>query len=179
MSESKDLEVGSIGWFDLAVPNATEVRNFYKKVVGWKSSDVAMGGYNDYCMNLPGSGKTVAGVCHARGVNENLPPTWMIYITVKSAATSAKRCVAMGGSVLVEPKGLGGMGRYCVIRDPAGAVTALFEPARAKAKAKTKAKAKAVSKTTSKPRGKTTKATSKAKAKTKTTARAKSKKAAR
>ncbi len=171
MSESKDLEVGSIGWFDLAVPNATEVRNFYKKVVGWKSSDVAMGGYNDYCMNLPGTGKTVAGVCHARGVNESLPPTWMIYITVKSAVTSAKRCVAMGGSVLVEPKGLGGMGRYCVIRDPAGAVTALFEPARAKAKAKTKAANKTKSKSKSKP--------TKAKAKTKTTARAKSKKAAR
>jgi len=142
MSESKDLEVGSIGWFDLTVPNATEVRDFYKKVVGWKTADVAMDGYNDYCMNSPESGKTVAGVCHARGVNESLPPTWMIYITVKSAAASAKRCVAMGGSVLVEPKGLGGMGRYCVIRDPAGAVAALFEPARARAKAKAKARPK-------------------------------------
>lgn len=142
MSNSKDLEVGSIGWFDLTVPNATEVRDFYKKVVGWKSADVAMGGYNDYCMNAPASGKTVAGVCHARGVNEALPPAWLLYITVKSVASSAKRCAAMGGAVLVEPKGLGGMGRYCVIRDPAGAVAALFEPARARATAKTKAKPK-------------------------------------
>jgi hypothetical protein len=31
--------------------------------------------------------------------------------------------------VLVKPKGMGGYGRFCVIRDPAGAVAALFQPA--------------------------------------------------
>jgi hypothetical protein len=33
--------------------------------------------------------------------------------------------------VLAAPRNFGGQGRYCVIRDPAGAVAALFEPPRA------------------------------------------------
>ena len=46
------------------------------------------GGYADYCMNEPESGQTIAGVCHARGVNANLPPQWLLYITVANLETS-------------------------------------------------------------------------------------------
>jgi predicted enzyme related to lactoylglutathione lyase len=41
-----------------------------------------------------------------------------------------RRCVELGGTVLAPPRNFGGQGRYCVIRDPAGAAAALFEPAR-------------------------------------------------
>jgi len=44
---------------------------------------------------------------------------------------SLTRCLEGGGSVLNGPKGLGGMGRFAVIRDPAGAVLALYEPKQA------------------------------------------------
>jgi hypothetical protein len=43
--------------------------------------------------------------------------------------SSAARCVELGGTVLAGPRGMGSYGRYCVIRDPAGAVAALFAPA--------------------------------------------------
>ncbi len=33
-----------------------------------------MGGDSDFCMNQPADGKTVAGICHARGENASLPP---------------------------------------------------------------------------------------------------------
>ena len=49
--------------------------------------------------------------------------------TVENVDTSAARCVELGGKVLIEPKGMGGYGRFCVIQDPAGAVAALFQPA--------------------------------------------------
>lgn len=39
----------------------------------------------------------------------------------------AAACTANGGEVLLEPKGIAG-GRYCVIRDPSGAVAALYHP---------------------------------------------------
>ncbi len=122
--------VGSIGWTDLTVGDAGKVQDFYKAVVGWTSSETDMGGYSDFCMNLPESGTTVAGICHARGVNASLPPQWLVYITVEDVDQSARRCVDLGGAVLVGPKDMGPSGRYCVIRDPAGAVAALFTPAR-------------------------------------------------
>lgn len=130
MSEQKIPEVGSITWTDLTVPNAEEVRDFYSKVVGWIPQPVSMGNYNDFNMTAPESGQPVAGICHARGVNAELPPQWLVYITVENVDQSAEKCRELGGKILAGPKGLGGHGRYCVIQDPAGAVAALFEPAK-------------------------------------------------
>ena len=75
----------------------------------------------------PGSGECVAGICHARGSNAELPPQWLMYVTVEDVDRSAARCTELGGQVLVGPKPLAG-GRFCVIRDPAGAVCALYRP---------------------------------------------------
>jgi catechol-2,3-dioxygenase len=37
LSDTSNPQVGTIGWVDLTVPNADEVRDFYMEVVGWKS----------------------------------------------------------------------------------------------------------------------------------------------
>ena len=71
-------KLGQVSWFDLTVKNAEQVRDFYKEVIGWNSSEVDMGGYSDYNMNLQ-EGETVAGICHSRGLNVNLPAQWLIY----------------------------------------------------------------------------------------------------
>ena len=128
MSKEKP-EVGSITWFDLTVPDADKVKDFYSQVVGWKVATLSMGDYNDFNMNSPKSGKTNAGICHKRGGNAQLPSQWLIYITVKSLDESSKLCKENGGKILVGPKDMSGYGRYCIIEDPAGAVCALFEPA--------------------------------------------------
>ncbi|MEK7282586.1 MAG: VOC family protein [Acidobacteriota bacterium] len=130
MSEGDRPEIGSIGWVDLTVQAAGEVRGIYEAVVGWKSSGLDMGGYSDYVMSLPRGGRTVAGICHARGSNADLPAQWLVYITVEDVDRSAERCVELGGQVLAGPREMGAHGRFCVIRDPAGAVAALFTPAR-------------------------------------------------
>ena len=128
MSNKEKPAVGSISWSDLTVPNAEVVKDFYSKVVGWKAATVSMGDYNDFNMNSPESGKTIAGICQQRGVITNLPSQWLVYITVKSADESAALCKENGGRILVGPKEMSGYGRYCVIEDPAGAVCALYEP---------------------------------------------------
>jgi predicted enzyme related to lactoylglutathione lyase len=78
----------------------------------------------------PGGSQPVAGICHARGVNAALPAQWMIYITVDNLDEAVAACRREGGEVIVPPKEAGGMGRYGVIKDPAGAVAALFEHVR-------------------------------------------------
>ena len=126
MAEQNDLKanIGAIEWHDLTVDNASEVRDFYTQVVGWQSSPVSMGDYNDYNINLADSGETVAGVCHARGSNSKLPAQWLIYVRVASATASAEQCLKLGGEVLDGPRKMGGSD-FCVIKDPAGAVLAL------------------------------------------------------
>ena len=116
-----------IGWTDLTVSDAEEIRKFYSDVVGWTSDPVDMGGYNDFNMNAPATNDAIAGICHARGGNAELPAQWIVYITVENLDDSVRRCEELGGKILAGPKGAGG-GRYCVIEDPAGAVAALYQP---------------------------------------------------
>jgi len=117
---------GSIAWTDLTVANATEVRDFYRAVVGWTVTEVDMGGYSDFCMNRPADGTTVAGVCHARGENADLPAVWLIYVTVPDLEASVAACLARGGTV-VKPSFELGEGRAAIVRDPAGAALALYQ----------------------------------------------------
>lgn len=125
MSETK-LPVGSIGWFDLTVENADVVRDFYAEVAGWTFIPVEMGGYSDYTAQRQ-DGQAVAGICHARGANAGLPPYWLMYIVVADIDASIAACREGGGEVLAGPKSMG-EARYCAIRDPAGAVCALYQP---------------------------------------------------
>lgn len=130
-----DNGIGAICWTDLTVPDAEQVADFYRHVVGWTTTGCAMGGYEDYCVNAPGNGQTVAGICHARGVNADLPAQWLIYIVVADVDVSAAACVRLGGQVIAGPREMGEQGRFCVIRDPAGAVAALIAPKKASVEA--------------------------------------------
>jgi uncharacterized protein len=121
-----ELISGQVTWNDLTVPDAEAVRQFYESVVGWKSSPVAMGDYSDYSM-MDAAGNVVAGVCHAKGENANIPPAWLMYVTVQDLDGCVARCRASGGEVVDGPRAAGGA-RIAVIKDPAGAVFALYEP---------------------------------------------------
>jgi predicted enzyme related to lactoylglutathione lyase len=121
---------GQIGWIDLTVPDAPALRDFYQGVTGSTPSPVEMGDYHDFCMHPPGEPKPVAGICHARGENVGLPPVWLIYIIVDDLDHSIRRCQELRGKLLRPATRIGPNGRFCVIQDPAGAMCALFEPAK-------------------------------------------------
>ncbi len=89
MTEFRKPPIGSISWRDLTVPDADQVQEFYSEVVGWESTDHDMETYHDFNMISQATGETVAGICHIRGTNANLPPQWLIYITVEDVDQSA------------------------------------------------------------------------------------------
>lgn len=126
MADGDEIEAGSVAWADLTVADAPGVRDFYAAVVGWEPEPVDMDGYSDFLMTTV-SGAAVAGVCHARGENADLPPLWLVYLVVEDLDASVRRCVELGGVVVAGSKGDEPGSRYVVIRDPAGAVAALVE----------------------------------------------------
>jgi predicted enzyme related to lactoylglutathione lyase len=99
MGEEK-IAVGEIIWRDLTVEDAPAVRDFY--------------------VRLRQTGEVVAGICHARGENADLPPVWLLYVRVADVDASVERCLALGGKVLDGPRAVGSS-RFCAIQDPAGA----------------------------------------------------------
>ncbi len=117
-------KLGKITWFDLTVPDAERVRHFYAEVAGWTATEHDMGDYADYNMLAPG-GDTVTGICHARGGNAKLPPAWLLYVNVADVDAAAARAAELGGEIIDGPRDMGG-GRFAAVRDPAGAVFALY-----------------------------------------------------
>ena len=84
-----DLTIGAVSWTDLTIEHAENIRDFYKNVVGWKSMDIGMGDYNDFCMLSPEDNQVRTGICHARGVNVGIPPQWIIYMMRPVCASMA------------------------------------------------------------------------------------------
>ncbi|WP_326555976.1 VOC family protein [Micromonospora sp. NBC_01813] len=119
-------QYGVVVGFDLTVPDADRVRDFYADVLGWRAEPLDMGGYADYVM-VTADGTPVAGVCHARGANADLPPQWLTYLRVVDLDASIDRVRALGGAVVAGPKGDPPGPRYVVVRDPAGAHVALLQ----------------------------------------------------
>ncbi len=120
--------VGCIAWLDLTVSDASATRDFYRRVIDWSVQDVEMKDagdrYADYNM-LGGDGTPAAGVCHARGMNRDLPPVWMIYLPVGDLAESLRRVREEGGKVIKAIQGKNGEYAYAAIQDPVGACLAL------------------------------------------------------
>lgn len=113
--------VGKVGWVDISVKNAPQLRDFYQKVVGWDVTNLG----DDFCMNLPDSDVTVAGICHAVGDNAKLPPHWLVYVNVADVGESVAEVLRLGGKVIDGPRKLGERD-FCCIQDPAGAFLALI-----------------------------------------------------
>jgi predicted enzyme related to lactoylglutathione lyase len=115
--------IGSIEWRDLTVEDASHISDFYAQVVGWEKEPVSMGDYDDFNMN--NAEGTVAGICHARGGNSVIPPQWLMYVRVEDAELSAKKTCELGGEIIKGPTTFGGQ-TYFIIRDPGGAILAIF-----------------------------------------------------
>lgn len=115
---------GIPAWCDLTVDDADTLRDFYAAVLPWQVQPTPMGEYDDYTM-CSNDGLARGGVCHRRGMNAGIPPVWIIYFTVPDLPAALAEVTARGGEI-VEQRGEGD-GALAVIRDPAGAVCALYQ----------------------------------------------------
>lgn len=121
-----DKKPGDYAWLDISVENAQQLRDFYKKVLGWQVEEVSMGSYSDFSMVNPNSGEAVTGICHATGYNEKMPPVWLPYFLVDNVDTALADALTMGAQQLDDVKSMG-KDKFVVIKDPAGACCALYQ----------------------------------------------------
>ena len=93
MSDTAKQPTGTLVGFDLTVPAVGKVRDFYSSVIGWVPEAADKGGYSDYFMKSVDTGQIVAGMCHARGENADLPAQWLAYIAVADLDEGVRRCL--------------------------------------------------------------------------------------
>jgi predicted enzyme related to lactoylglutathione lyase len=119
-------KIGEMAWLDLTVVNATEVQGFYQQVIGWQVDETPMGDHVDYTMKSQITGDAVSGICHSKGINSDMPAAWLPYFLVANLSDSILAVSSQGGELLTDIK-LAGKDQYIVIKDPAGAVCALYQ----------------------------------------------------
>lgn len=123
---SEQLPVGSIGWIDITVDDASSLRDFYRDVTGWDCEGHSMGDYEDFVMK-DATGTPVAGVCHAKGANAGVPPQWLLYVTVADLQASVAKAKERGAELVSGPRSAGGYGDIAILKDPAGAPFGLYQ----------------------------------------------------
>ncbi|MGH7662839.1 MAG: VOC family protein [Gemmatimonadaceae bacterium] len=115
---------GRFVWHDLMTSDVAKSLAFYKQLVGWTSRDVAMGEMGTYTM-IAVDGRDIGGVTPQLREAAS-PPHWLGYVTVDSVDAAVAVAKERGGTVHVPPTDIPDVGRFAVIADPAGAVTAPF-----------------------------------------------------
>jgi hypothetical protein len=105
-------------WNELATPDVERAGEFYGELLGWEAAPDATGYATIRLAERINGGM--------RPLRDGEPPNWLIYFTVPSADEAAETVRASGGQVLAGPADAT-VGRIAVVRDPQGAMFALYE----------------------------------------------------
>lgn len=117
---------GTFSWFELLSRDPAGSGNFYSELLGWELQDVPMGEGEPYTVAAVGEDQ-VAGILRMPDeVPEVVPTHWGCYLTVDDVDTSSEKAVSLGAVLLMPPTDIPGIGRFCTIKDPQGAVISLI-----------------------------------------------------
>ena len=113
---------GAFSWFELMTRDPAGSRSFYSELLGWKLEDMPMGDEEPYTVVGVGE-EQVAGIMRMPiEVPEHVPTHWGCYVTVDDVDVTAEIAISLGGNLLMPPTDIPGIGRFCTIKDPQGAV---------------------------------------------------------
>ena len=112
---------GSFSWFELMTGDVEGAKDFYGKLFGWTTESMDMDDGMTYTV-VKVNGDQVGGIMAIPPQAGQMPSMWGIYVTVDDVDATAGKVREMGGNVLMGPQDITGVGRFCVLQDPAGAV---------------------------------------------------------
>lgn len=128
-----EFKPGIFCWVELGTSDSDAAKNFYAQLFGWDYVDNPMGDQGIYTM-LKLKGKDVGGLYKLMPdmVAQGIPPHWLSYVGVNSADEAVEKAKAEGATIMNGPFDVFTAGRMAVIKDPTGAVFAVWQPNEAK-----------------------------------------------
>lgn len=111
---------GAFSWCELMTTDAKKAKAFYTRLFGWDTEEMTMPGM-PYTVVKAG-GKGIGGIMSMPQDAQGMPPMWGAYVTVDDVDATARTAEQLGAKLLVPPRDIPGVGRFCVIQDPQGAV---------------------------------------------------------
>ncbi len=120
--------LGKFVWYELVTPDIKKSSDFYTKVVGWEFQDRSADAHMPYSVFNAAGGKQLGGfMTLTADMPANIPPHWMPYIYVPDIDTKTNEAKKLGATVIVPSKVVPNMGKFSILKDPQGAVFALWQ----------------------------------------------------
>ena len=124
---------GKFVWHQLMTRDVSGAKDFYSRLVGWKTLPWPLDPAYTVCHADAGP---VAGIMEIPSdLPSEVPSHWLQYIGTRDVDSVAQAAVRAGGSIVKGPSDMQGAGRYAVLKDPQGAVFAIIDPENAKPEA--------------------------------------------
>ncbi len=128
MTTRTEYRHGDFCWADLATTDAAAAKTFYAGIFGWQYVDMPAGPGMTYTVCQLGN-QAAAGL-YAMGkelLSQGVPPHWLPHVNVTNVDETTKRATQNGGKVIREPFDAMDAGRLSILRDPTGAVVAMWQ----------------------------------------------------
>ncbi len=122
--EERLLQHGMFSWSELMTNDAEAAKRFYAQVFGWQYTEFPMEGMS-YSV-IKANGQEIGGIMPVPPQAAGTPPHWGVYVTVDDVDASVKKAEELGAAVMVPPTDIPDVGRFCVFRDPQGAVLSMI-----------------------------------------------------
>lgn len=122
-----DSILGRPMWYELLTTDMQAAEAFYSKVIGWSTMPYRPEP-DAYDMFTKSPDHPIAGVMKVPA-GMHFPPHWEMYIGVPKLEEAIANVERLGGSGLSEIIAIPNIGRIRVMKDPQGAIFALYEPA--------------------------------------------------
>ena len=124
-----EMPLGRFVWHELMTTDVPAAKAFYPRVIGWDLQQFPMPGV-DYSMWMNGD-TPVGGLMELAQEARDMgaPPNWLGYISTPDVDATVAEAKRRGAQVLVGPVETPTVGRWAILRDPQGAVFAVFRAA--------------------------------------------------
>jgi uncharacterized protein len=122
-------EANSLCWAELDTTDTESARGFYTRLFGWGAKGGGEAANQTEYIEWQLGGTSIGGMMRIPKEWGPVPPSWLVYFAVSDVDATAKKAGELGGSSIVAPTDIPDMGRFAVLRDPQGAVFAIFRPA--------------------------------------------------
>jgi len=128
MSANNDtaIKTGLFGWNELITSDTEAAKRFYASAFGWTAEIMPVApGWNYTLFKLGDT--TVGGMIRIDPEMASTQPQWLSYVLSDDVAADLAKAKAAGATILKEEMEIPNTGTMAIIRDPQGAVFALWK----------------------------------------------------
>ena len=113
-------ETGAACWVELDTTDPAAAESFYTRLFPWTAKRSPE--YTEWQL----SGTSIGGMMKIPKEWGPVPPNWLVYFMVDDADASVAKAGGLGATTIVPGMDIPNMGRFAVLKDPQGAVFAVF-----------------------------------------------------